>query len=296
MRLTDHFKKAITPTVSTQVIESKVDLEEIRAKVKEFENIFVDGIRDNILTIHGDGSITYLGEIEFHDKSYVDNTGKMPFKFKRVNRFILLKGYAAKLNSLEGSPEDCHTFMLDLEAEKPPSYFEGHFPKTANVIDISVCSLRNCKFGTEQIKDKFELSIRDNEDVGAVRSFEGLPKEINRVIINNAPTVIRSFLGFPEKVNEVYFYGGGEFAVKDFSQHVKSVGTITCTQSRLEKNTPILSLFKLKHLEKLENHNMIVEDCKKVFKIVNKYLEEGDVFGCQEEMIDQGFDQYAKTK
>ena len=297
MRLTDHFKKAIEPEQQNQVIESKVDLEEVKAKINEYSNIFVDGTRENILKIHDDGSISYFGEIEFPERSYVDNTGKMPFKFKHVNRFVILKGYAAKLSSLEGSPRECHTFILDLEVHKPPSFFEGHFPKIANVIDISVTSLQHCKFGTEQIKDKFELSIKDEGDEGAVKSFEGLPKEINRVIINNAPTVIRSFKGFPEKVNEVYFYGyGGEFDVKDFAQFVHSVGIIGCTQSRLKENTPILSLFKLKYLEKLKNDNMIVDDCKNVFRIVNKYLEDGDVFGCQEELIDQGFDQYAKTK
>lgn len=297
MRLTDHFKNAITTNQPTQVVESKVDLEEIREKIKEFENIFVDGIRDNVLKVHEDGSISYFGEIEFPERSYVDNTRKMPFKFKHVNRFVILKGYAAKLNSLEGSPSECHTFILDLEVHKPPSFFEGHFPKIANVIDISVTSLQNCKFGTEHIKDKFELSIKEDEDEGAVKSFEGLPKEINRVIINNSPRVIRSFKGFPEKVNEVYFYGhGGEFDVKDFAQYVRSVSIIGCTQSRLKENTPILSLFKLKYLEKLKNDNMIVDDCKNVFRIVNKYLEDGDVFGCQEELIDQGFEQYAKTK
>lgn len=296
MRLSDHFKKAITPNEITQVVESKVDLEEVRARIEQYETIFINGTRDNILKVHDDGSISYFGEIEFNKKSYVDNTKRMPFKFKRVNRFVLLKGYTAKIDSLEGSPEDCHIYMVDVDVHKPPSFFEGHFPKTANVIDLSVTSLQHCKFGIETIRDKFELSVRDNEDIGAIKSFEGLPREINRIIINNGPQVIRSFKGFPEKINELYFYGGGDFGVKDLAQYVKSIGRIVCTQHSMEPNSPILSLFKLNHLEELRNDNMIVDDCKRVFKIVNKYLPDGDVFGCQEELIESDLEQYARTK
>ena len=291
MRLSDHFKNAVK---QSQLNENQELIADVRNRIEQYNSIFIDGTDEKTLQIHADGSISYFGEIEFTKNSYVDNSRRLPFTFKKVNRLVLMDGYSDKLDSLEGLPSECHTLLIELSSHKPPEYFEGHFPKKAKVIDLSVHSLQNCKFGIEHVDEKIEFSISDGEDI---KSLEGLPHEVPRLIFNGPPHVVRSFKGFPAFVRLLAFYGSnGKFDVKDLATYAKELHVILSTQMDLENNTPILSLFKLKGLSLLRNDNMLVGDCKEVFKIVNKYLDDMDVFGCQEELIDSGFEQFARAK
>jgi hypothetical protein len=53
-------------------------------------------------------------------------------------------------------------------------------------------------------------------------------------------------------------------------------------------NECVLGLLKIKKLKKVEIDN------KEVEAIINKYLPEGNIVECQSELIEAGFDEYAK--
>ena len=268
--------------------------EAIRPKLEQYESVFLDGLSK--VKANSDGTISYYGEIEFSDKSYVDESGKLPFKFGYVERLVLSKGYCDKLKTLDGLPTSCRDLNITVEGPRPSKFFEGHFPKKLHSLDLTVSSLDNCKFGIETVS-RLEFSLSGNYPYsGSIKSFEGLPREIDSITFNHSPEFIETFEGFPDGLGTLRFYGSGAFGVKDLAKHVKRLNSIVCTQTDLEPKTPMLSLFKIKGLDSLSNDNMILDECKLVFKIMNKYLRHEDIFTCQEEMIDNGFSQYARTK
>ena len=293
MRLSEHFKKTITETYIDEQLER---YNELLPKIKEFENIFIKGIKFPTLRVEKDGSISYDGEIEFSKSSYVDNTGKMPFKFNKVDGvFTMLNGYADKLSTLEGLPTECADLNIKLTTHKPPSFFEGHFPKKLANLDLEAVSLQNCKFGIEEVTKKIELSVEEN----GLKNFEGLPTTIPRLTLNFPPSWVRSFKGL-NTIHVIQFWTSGsgtvQFELGDLVEHVKSVYKIATDQSDIRENTPMLSVFKIPDLRELDCTSILVSDCKNVFRIISKYLADGDVFSTQDELIDENLAEYAKTK
>jgi hypothetical protein len=301
MKLSEHFKQAVS--------ESSIDVEldrynKMLDKIKDFESIFVNGIKFPFLRVNEDDSISYDGEIEFSKTSYVDSSKKMPFKFKIVKgSFSLLNGYPDKLDSLEGLPEKCRDLNINCSMPKPPSFFEGHFPKELYSLDLSVTSLQNCKFGIETVEKKIELSV---EDISGLKSFEGLPDNLLRLTCNFPPNWVRSFKGLPKNIGALQFFANNgnigtdsntsKFTLGDLAEHAGSIESISTNQYEIAEGTPMLSLFKIKGLQRLTNHNIIVDTCKEVFNIMQKHLPAGDAFDCQEALVDAGYGQYAKSK
>lgn len=63
-------------------------------------------------------------------------------------------------------------------------------------------------------------------------------------------------------------------------------GTINLQDNPISSH--ILGLCKIKDLKRA------MLDNKEVEAIINKYLPEGDIIGCQQELIEDGFDEYAQ--
>lgn len=300
MRLKEHFTRHLAESSTRQATDR---YNELLPKIQEFGTIFNDGIGQDVLTVNEDGSISYKGAIEFRKESYVDNTGRLPFTFDYVlGPFSLSKGYTDKLSTLEGLPKETSDLNVYCSTHKPPSFFEGHFPKKLGNLDLEAVSLQNCKFGIETVTKKIELTVEDG-----VKNLEGLPVTIPRLTLNFPPSYVRSFKGLKnvhvlqfwyQRPNELNAHETGvmDFELGDLVEHAHSIYKIATNQSFLKAGTPMLSMFKINSLTELECNNMIVDDCKNVFKILNKYLPENDVFGAQEELIDNGFEQYARVK
>ena len=301
MKLSEHFSKVINESYIDDELSRYVKM---RPLIEHYESIFVNGIKFPFLSVNEDMSISYDGEIEFSKTSYVDSSKKMPFKFKIVKgSFTMLNGYPDKLDSLEGLPEKCWELNINCSMPKPPSFFEGHFPKEVHSLDLSVPSLQNCKFGIEKADKKIELSV---EDISGLKSFEGLPDTLNRLTCNFPPNWVRSFKGLPKNIGALQFFVNNgnigtdshtsKFTLGDLVEHAGAIESISTNQYDIAEGTPMLALFKIKGLQRLTNHNIIVDACKEVFHIIQKHLASGDAIDCQEALVDAGFGQFAKSK
>lgn len=295
MKLSEHFKSIIKEAAP----QSRDAYEELLPKLKEYENVFQNGIGKDAVTVDKDLNVYYFGDVEFNKNSYVDGEGKLPFKFVEVHgRFVLERGYADKLKTLEGLPtKECQELHITLETHKPPSFFEKHFPKKVDRLDLECVSLQNCDFGIERITKVFELTV---EEFG-LKSFSGMPDDVLRISCNFPPSTVRSFNGIPKKLGALQFWiqtgenQDQQFTLGDLVEHAEYIESISTSQHDIAPNTPMLSLFKIKGLKRLGNNNILVTDCHKVFKIVDKHLANGDVFECQDELEDSGFGEFAKA-
>ncbi len=293
MRLSEHLTKTLA---ETYIDEQLARYNELLPKIKEFKNIFLNGIEFPLLKVEKDGKISYYGDIEFSKDSYVDSSGEMPFKFNIVDGvFTLLNGYADKLSTLDGLPKECADLNIALKTYKAPGFFEGFFPKKLVNLDLDVISLQNCNFGIEEVTKKIELTVEEH----GLKNFVGLPTVIPRLTLNFPSAWIKSFKGI-NTINVLQFWTSGshtsQFELKDLVEHAKSIYIISTDQSDLKENSPMLSLFKIPGLRELKCTNILVSDCMDVFRILNKYLSDGDVFAAQDELIDKDLQEYAKTK
>jgi hypothetical protein len=99
---------------------------------------------------------------------------------------------------------------------------------------------------------------------------------------------LTSLTGAPASVGGHFDCSGNKLtSLKDVHKQIKSIGgTFYLIKNPLKSH--VLGLLKIKGLKSVELDN------KKVEKILNKYLPEGDLFDCQEELIDAGLDDYAQ--
>lgn len=76
-------------------------------------------------------------------------------------------------------------------------------------------------------------------------------------------------------------------SLKDVHKHIHMIrGNFYCTRNPIKSH--VLGLLKIKGL-----HCVLIDD-NKVEDIINKYLPEGDIFACQQELIDAGLEEYAQ--
>jgi hypothetical protein len=72
----------------------------------------------------------------------------------------------------------------------------------------------------------------------------------------------------------------------DIHKHLQSCVQLVLTDNPIKSH--VLGLLKIEKLTSVELDNSKVEE------IINKYLPLGDIFACQEELIEAGFEEYAK--
>jgi hypothetical protein len=99
---------------------------------------------------------------------------------------------------------------------------------------------------------------------------------------------LTSLTGAPTSVTGNFYCSGNKLtSLKDVHKQIKSIGgTFYLIKNPLKSH--VLGLLKIKGCKKVELDN------KEAEKIINKYLPEGDLFNCQEELIEAGLDEYAQ--
>ena len=99
---------------------------------------------------------------------------------------------------------------------------------------------------------------------------------------------LTSLTGAPTSVTGNFNCQGNKLtSLKDIHKQIKSIGeTLYLSGNPIKSH--VLGLLKIKRLKSVELDN------KEVEKILNKYLPEGDLLDCQEELIDAGLDEYAQ--
>jgi hypothetical protein len=99
---------------------------------------------------------------------------------------------------------------------------------------------------------------------------------------------LTSLTGAPTSVTGHFDCQGNKLtSLKDIHKYIKSIaGDFYLADNPIKSH--VLGLLKIKGLKSVELDNEEVE------KILNKYLPEGDILDCQQELIEAGFDDYAQ--
>lgn len=115
---------------------------------------------------------------------------------------------------------------------------------------------------------------------------------------------LTSLDGFPLFIGEYLNFSNNQItSLKDIGTLIKSVQHLQCDDNPITSN--VLGLLKIRNLQSVKMYNdgksafkplvkEINEKLKIVEAIINKYLPEGDIMDCQNELIDAGLSEYAK--
>jgi len=117
------------------------------------------------------------------------------------------------------------------------------------------------------------------DTAGIVREFDCSQCNLENIVDVN----------FPKQVDgNVYAYQNCLTSLKDIHKGLKSVSGVMFLHNNPIKSN-VLGLLKIKGLQS------VVLDSQKVEAIINKHLKNGrDIFACQEELEDAGFEEFAK--
>lgn len=127
-----------------------------------------------------------------------------------------------------------------------------------------------------------------NANSAGVSSFEGIPKRFEGDI-RLGRCNLSSFEHAPEYVGANFILNRNKFtSLKDIHKHVKEVhGYISLDDNEITSH--MLGLMNIKGLRK------IYFDYNKEIEIIfNKHLPGGDIFEVQEELVESGYEEYAK--
>lgn len=128
-------------------------------------------------------------------------------------------------------------------------------------------NLRDLKGAPKEITKEHNFNCSDNK----LTSLEGIPETIGGVV-NCANNELTSLKNIHLQLKELT--GSDERSINFFGNPIKS---------------HVLGLLKIKGLKK------VTLDNKKVEAIINKHLKgERDIFDCQEELEDAGYEEFAK--
>ena len=145
----------------------------------------------------------------------------------------------------------------------------------------------NVPVNTEEWNKGGHLWKQYNANQTGITSMKGCPKIINgkfRVASNQ----LSSFEFAPEIVKAQVVLSENKF--KDFHNIHKYFKEIDgeLYAEHMDLDGPMLGLLKIRKL-----HRIIIDDME-LGDIINKYLPEGDILKCQEELINAGYEAQAK--
>lgn len=143
---------------------------------------------------------------------------------------------------------------------------EGAPKRVHGAFQVQNNALTSMKGGPEYVGGDFDV------DNNSLTSFEFSPRDIRGDYFCSS-NHITSLEGIHKHIDSI----DGHFIAGPVSNEHKA--TIT---------SHVLGLLKIKKLQGVDINNRPVED------ILDKYLPEGDIIECQQELIEAGFDDFAK--
>ena len=195
---------------------------------------------------------------EGQEKSLVGMTiqGKTDFAGKKWEGNFICDD--KKLTSLEGAP----------------SSISGNF---------------SCYFNQLTSLEDAPSSVSDNFSCyyNQLTSLKGAPSSVgNHFLCHN--NQLTSLEGAPSKVGGDFYCNNNKLtSLCNIHKQIKVIGgNFNGTKNPIKSH--VLGLLKIKKLQK------VYLDNKEVQNIINKYLPEGDLFVCQQELIDAGYEEYAQ--
>ena len=149
---------------------------------------------------------------------------------------------------------------------------------------VTVSALGGAKITYRKL---FKESGYFNANRTGVKSLVGIPLDWNNSIyaVGNQ---LSTFDGIPPVLSGTICLSENHFeTLHHIHKHILELsGILMIEHNRIKSH--VLGLLKIKKLIRVVFDNKNVED------IINKYLPEGDILECQQELIDAGFEEYAQ--
>jgi hypothetical protein len=164
-----------------------------------------------------------------------------------------------KFESLEGMPT-----YIGLNCGLRYNYYLTSLKGTLDTV-IGDFSVAGCENLSDLTGSPTSVGGWDSSGCHSLRSLKGISEEIHGDAYFADCINLESLEGLK--------YVGGELGIK-----------------RCLKLKKVLYVFKIKGVQK------VVHDNNTLTKILNKYLPSRDIIGCQDELMDAGLEEYARTK
>jgi Leucine-rich repeat (LRR) protein len=183
-----------------------------------------------------------------------------------------------QITSLEGCPEEIHGRYFCCRNNRltslkyGPKIVAGDYWCDNNILETLE--------GAPEIINRYFMCFHNN-----ITTLKGAPKFVKTHFLcgfNN----LTSLEGCPETSIRANFDNNKITDLHDIHRHMRQ-----CKELRLLHN-PITS--HVLGLLKIENLERVYLDNTDVASIINKYLPLGDIFACQAELIEAGYEEYAK--
>ncbi len=256
---------------------------EIYKTIRDYETVFVDGINPSRFSVDAKtGRLNYKGNIEFPKQLYVDSEGKLPFEFGEIiGDFVLMDGYTDKLKDLSGLPTRITGDLKIFSSTAQPAEVFRHFPKKLRRLILKVPVIHDCDFGVEEC-DNFSI------DAVIFHSLKGSPRKVGYYIIDCSKDFLVTFEGISPDIQtlELWVEAGNHdnFDFGDLPFKAQKIGAIHVNAHTFKKDYPMLAFFRVKGLKTIVSN--LMGGNTDVLHILNHYLPDNDVFGCQEDLLD----------
>jgi hypothetical protein len=205
-------------------------------------------------------TITDNGSVDVHGnvEFHEELFTRLPIKFNIVHGYFKIN-HCKNLESLEGCPSDVRHYFSVFGCPKITS-LKGCPKTTESYFECDQSNITSLKNGPEQVHGHFSCA-RCPELI----SLEGAPKFIGDV----------AFIHFCPKLTKL-------------SHFIEIKGTLQFNE------TPINNML---YALKIKGLVTAITGIRNVDTIINKHLAgDRDIMGCQEELIEAGFEKYARLK
>lgn len=184
---------------------------------------------------------------------------------KTLNDWGVLFSYNIDNNGLINIPQSSFTV-------KPEYLIDGELPPHIN-------------FG----KIGSNFSFWECADI--LKSIRGAPQEITGSFSISQCKNIKTFENFPKKIDDRgVISGSGITSLIGINDFVDEIGSLVFEPSEIESGGLGLCLIKSEHLPIPNTHPN-----HRPFEIISRYLNRpNDIFECQSELIEAGFDEFAQ--
>jgi WD40 repeat protein len=265
-------------------------LSEIKKEVdkKLFAQQFCKKYNIDSHTIDDDGIINVDGDVVLSPPVSRDgaiiysklNFTKLPVTFGKVTGdFVIFKNQS--LNTLEGCPREVGN-GFNVQGCMSLKSLEHGPVKIGNYYNCSESGIESFHHMPPDFDGQVNISNTKSTNL------EGLPKRVEGLRINGCHNLV-SLKGIPEEITGV----GLELSIVPNLKKLDYLPKKLNGKITLWDNIPnLLSLFKIKG--KIEV--ILISGPTKLRIIINKYLPTRDVIGCQDELIEAGLEEYARTK
>lgn len=228
-------------------------------------------VGSNTYTINDDLTVSADTHV-FIRKEHLNGKTKLPIQFKKVNGSFHID--SCGLDTLKGCPTECYDFNcsdnpLLKSLEFGPSIVKGGYD--ASYTNIASLEHAPTKLTAPNL-DRNIFKVRGCSNLTGIESFKGVSDNISQFLYSG--NVITSLVG----INEIFTNFVGE-------------GSISFSSEYTAINDGGLGLVLIPGFKVLYSDYAL----PKPFQILKKYFgRPDDVFDCQNELIEAGYEEYAQ--